>query len=126
MSVSQINTHGVKPATASDVSVGNRPVATGAAQAPAAPVEMPGKAVQATASIPKAEQIKAAVVHINKIVQTLSSDLKFTVDEETGIPVVKVMDTKTQDVIRQIPSEEILSIAQALDRLQGLIIHQKA
>lgn len=126
MPVSQINASGVSPATAPDVPVGNRPVATEAAQAPAAPVEMPVKAVQATVSIPRAEQVKTAVEHINKFVQTMSSDLKFTVDEETGIQVVKVVDTKTKDVIRQIPSEETLAIAQALDKLQGLIIHQKA
>ncbi|MCL4469609.1 MAG: flagellar protein FlaG [Sulfuricella sp.] len=126
MSVSQINASGVSPAKAPDVPVGNRRVATEIAQAPAAPVEMPVKAVQATVSIPKAEQVKTAVEHINKFVQTMSSDLKFTVDEETGIQVVKVVDTKTKDVIRQIPSEEILAIAQALDKLQGLIIHQKA
>lgn len=125
MSVSQINANGFSPPAAADASTGNRP-AVAATQAPAAPVEMPGKAVQATASIPKAEQVKTAVEHINKLVQTLSSDLKFTVDEETGVPVVKVVDTKTKDVIRQIPSEEILAIAQALDRLQGLILHQKA
>jgi flagellar protein FlaG len=56
----------------------------------------------------------------------MSSDLKFTVDEETGIQVVKVVDTETKDVIRQFPAEEVLAIAQALDKLQGLIIHQKA
>ncbi len=126
MSVSQINAGGFSPPAAADTPAGNRPAVAATAQAPAAPVEMPGKAVQATASIPKAEQVKAAVEHINKFVQTLSSDLKFTVDEETGIPVVKVVDTKTKDVIRQIPSEETLAIAQALDRLQGLILHQKA
>lgn len=125
MSVSQINANGFSHATAVGVSVGSRP-SIAAAQAPSAPVEMPGKAVQATASIPRAEQVKAAVEHVNKFVQTLSNDLKFTVDEETGIQVVKVVDTKTKDVIRQFPSEEILAIAQALDKLQGLIIHQKA
>lgn len=123
MSVSQINTNGFSPATTSDISVGNRPVVTVVAQAP---VVMPGKAVQATALIPESEQVNTAVEHINKFVQTMTSDLKFTVDEETGIQVVKVVDTKTKDVIRQIPSEEILAIAQALDQLQGLIIHQKA
>lgn len=126
MSVSQINTNGFSPATTSDISVGNRPVVTVVAQAPVAPVVMPGKAVQATALIPESEQVNTAVEHINKFVQTMTSDLKFTVDEETGIQVVKVVDTKTKDVIRQMPSEEILAIAQALDQLQGLIIHQKA
>ena len=125
MSLSQVNANGFSHATAVGVSVGGRP-SVAAIQAPSAPVEMPGKAVQATASIPRAEQVKAAVEHVNKFVQTLSNDLKFTVDEETGIQVVKVVDTKTKDVIRQFPSEEILAIAQALDKLQGLIIHQKA
>lgn len=125
MSVSQINANGFGHATASGAPVGNRQSAA-VAQTPSVPVEMPSKAVQASASIPKPEQVKAAVEHINKFVQTLSSDLKFTVDEETGIQVVKVVDTKTKDVIRQFPSEEILAIAQALDKLQGLIIHQKA
>lgn len=123
MSVSQINTNGFGSAIASDISGGNRPVVSVVAQAP---VVMPGKAVQATALIPESEQVKSAVEHINKFVQTMSSDLKFTVDEETGIQVVKVVDTKTKDVIRQMPTEEILAIAQALDQLQGLIINQKA
>lgn len=125
MSVSQVNANGFSHATAAGAPVGNRP-SVAAAQAPSAPVEMPARAVQATATIPRAEQVKAAVEHVNKFVQTLSNDLKFTVDEDTGIQVVKVVDTKTKDVIRQFPSEEILAIAQALDKLQGLIIHQKA
>ena len=32
----------------------------------------------------------------------------------------------TNEVIRQIPSEEMLEIAKALDRLQGLLVKQKA
>lgn len=48
------------------------------------------------------------------------------VDDETGIHVVKVMDINTQEVIRQYPSEEILSLAKSLDKLQGLLIRQKA
>jgi flagellar protein FlaG len=40
--------------------------------------------------------------------------------------VVKVIDRETQDVIRQIPSQEMLDLAQALDKLQGLLIKQKA
>ena len=125
MSVSPINANGFSPPVAADASTGNRP-AVAATQTLAAPVELPGKAVQATASIPKAEQVKAAVEHINKFVQAFSNDVTFAVDEDTGIQVVKVVDTKTKDVIRQFPSEEILAIAKALDQLQGLIINQKA
>lgn len=56
----------------------------------------------------------------------MSSDLKFTVDESSGVSVVKVVDRATQELIRQIPSEEMLTIAKALDRLQGLLVRQQA
>lgn len=71
-------------------------------------------------------QVKQVVEHINQAMQSLSSNLNFSVDKDTGITVVKVMDTETNQLIRQIPSDEILSIAKAIDTLQGLIIRQKA
>jgi len=40
--------------------------------------------------------------------------------------VVKVVDLETKEVIRQIPSPEVLEIAKAVDQLQGLLIRQKA
>ena len=40
--------------------------------------------------------------------------------------IVKVMDNATKEVIRQIPSVEMLAIAKALDKIQGLLIKQKA
>lgn len=48
------------------------------------------------------------------------------VDRDTGIQVIKVVDTKTDEVIRQIPSEEIIELAKTLDKLHGLLIHQTA
>lgn len=71
-------------------------------------------------------QVKQVVERINQAIQSLSSNLNFSVDKDTGITVVKVMDTETNQLIRQIPGDEILSIAKAIDTLQGLIIRQKA
>jgi flagellar protein FlaG len=56
----------------------------------------------------------------------VASDIQFSIDEDTDTTVVKIVDRNTQEVIRQIPSEEMLEIAKALDRLQGLLIRQKA
>lgn len=63
---------------------------------------------------------------VQKFVQPIANNLEFSIDDDTGKTVVKVMDTATKEVIRQIPSEEILEIARALDRLQGLFLRQKA
>lgn len=61
----------------------------------------------------------------NEAIQGLRSDLKFTVDEETGINVVKFIDVNTKEVIRQIPAQEMLEIAKRLDELQGLLIKER-
>lgn len=74
----------------------------------------------------KKDDIDQALKKINEFVQARASDVQFSLDEETGIRVVKVLDRSTKEVIRQIPSEEMLHIAQALDKLQGLLIRQKA
>lgn len=82
-------------------------------------------AESAQTSVSSREQLENAVKAVQKFVQPLASNLQFTVDEETGIRVVKVVDAATKEVIRQMPSEEILQIAKALDRLQGLLFQQK-
>jgi len=93
---------------------------------PAAQLELPVQAVKPAAEAPDVDQVKQATERINKTIQTLSRNLEFTVDEESQENVVKVVDKDTGEVIRQMPSEETLRIANALDQLQGLIIKQKA
>lgn len=55
-----------------------------------------------------------AVRGLNEHVQTVQRELQFTVDKDSGHTVIKVMDMETQEVIRQIPSEEALSVARQL------------
>jgi flagellar protein FlaG len=40
--------------------------------------------------------------------------------------VVKVIDTETKQVLRQLPSEESLEIAKNLNSMKGLLINSKA
>lgn len=70
--------------------------------------------------------IRNAVEKVKEFVSPVASDIQFSIDEDTGTTVVKIIDRTTDEVIRQIPSEEMLDIAKALDRLQGLLIKQKA
>lgn len=70
--------------------------------------------------------LRDAVQRANETVQVLRSNLQFTVDETTGIDVVKFIDIKTKEVIRQIPSEEMLALARRLDEIKGLLIKEKA
>ena len=91
----------------------------------AAPVENTAQ-VQQPGSIPYSGQVKEAIENINKAVQTMAQDLEFSIDEDSDRTIVKIIDNQTKEVIRQVPSKEILEIAKALDKVQGLLIKQKA
>lgn len=69
--------------------------------------------------------LKSAIDAANEFVKPINSAVQFSMDKESGSTVVKVMDTATKEVIRQIPSEEMLAIAKALNQFQGLLIKQK-
>ena len=72
------------------------------------------------------QQLEVAVKAVQEFTRPMAGNLEFSLDEETGKTIVKVVDSTTKELIRQIPSEEMLDIARALDRLQGLLVRQKA
>jgi flagellar protein FlaG len=83
-------------------------------------------AVQQAATPPSMDQVKQAVDEINKSAQYNSRGLEFSVDDESERTIVKVIDKQTKDVIRQIPSEEALAIAQSLDQAIGNFVKNQA
>lgn len=95
------------------------------AAAKPAPVET-AAAVQQAAPAPSAAEIAQAVRNINRAMQEQSQDLEFTIDDDSHRTVVKIIDQKTKEVLRQMPSVEALQIAKALDQMKGLLIHQQA
>lgn len=83
-------------------------------------------AVTQAAKSPSLSEVNKAVSEINKMVQSSSQNLEFSVDSDAEELVVKVIDQQTKEVLRQIPSVEALEIAKSLDKLQGLLIKQEA
>ena len=72
------------------------------------------------------EQIKQAVQKIQGAVDNLAHNLRFSIDEDTGKTIIKVVDTHTDEVIRQFPTEQAIEIARTLDKVQGLLFNDKA
>jgi flagellar protein FlaG len=66
-----------------------------------------------------ADKIKAAVDELSSFAKASSRQLAFSVDESSDRPVVKVTDTESGKVIRQIPSEEVLKLSERLRDLQS-------
>lgn len=75
---------------------------------------------------PSRQQLDEAVQAISDFVSSVNNSLQFSVDDTTGKTIVKVIDSNTQEVVKQIPSEEMLVIAKALDGIKGLLVQQKA
>lgn len=88
-------------------------------------------------------QISHATAELGINFYNLNSNLQFSLDEESGELIVKVLDTQTKEIIRQIPTEQALALAQFFrdlkankvsmpdgqggghSLLEGLLIHVK-
>ncbi|WP_245740900.1 flagellar protein FlaG [Ectothiorhodospira marina] len=73
-----------------------------------------------------ADQIEDAVQRINEFFQVVQRDLQFTVDDSTGRTVVKVFDSQSEELIRQLPPDELLAVAEYMDEVRGMLVKDKA
>ncbi|MBL8481799.1 MAG: flagellar protein FlaG [Rhodocyclaceae bacterium] len=72
------------------------------------------------------EDLEAAVDQLRKQVEPLAQNLLLAIDRETGRTIVKLVDTATNKVLRQIPSEQILDLIHSVGKAQGKLIQGKA
>lgn len=93
---------------------------------PATPVDSTVAAFAQNNQRSEPGDVTKAVKALNEFTAMVAQDVRFTLDEESGKTIVKVVDTATQEVLRQFPSAEALSIARSIDKLQGLLIRDKA
>jgi flagellar protein FlaG len=68
------------------------------------------------------EELDEAVSQLNDFVQNVQRDLQFEVDNDLGQTIVKVVDQQTQKVIRQIPDEVALRLAENLQQDEPLTL----
>jgi len=95
--------------------------------APAAPVQVERQAFAASgnsapaaaAQKQSAQDIAQATRDISDYIQTVSRSLQISVDQDLGATIIKVLDSETDEIVRQIPAEEILQIARFLSEQQS-------
>ena len=84
-----------------------------------------------TYDAPSADSLSKAVRQLNDSFKQEGQNLyaTFEKDKVTGINVVKIVDNKTNETINQIPSKEIVALAQFLEQpqdMRGKLIHDTA
>lgn len=85
-----------------------------------------GKVTPSEEQAVTAESLGEAVSSIKDFVQSIRRDLNFDLDDSSGKMVVKVTDRSTGEVVRQIPTEEALRLAENLEEARSLLFKAQA
>ena len=76
------------------------------------------------------ENLQKVVEKLNEHVQKIQRDLQFSVDDASGRTIVRVINSETEEVVRQIPSEEVLRISRNIEEqladVTGLLFETSA
>jgi len=83
-------------------------------------------AEQTDASPVSVSELADAVSRISDHIQVVRRNLQFDLDKDSGQTVVRVIDAQTDEVVRQIPSEDVLKLAKHLEEVSGLLFKAEA
>ena len=72
------------------------------------------------------ENLSAAIGMLNKQMESSKRGLGFSYDESKKTAVVKVTDANTGEVVRQIPTEQVLKMAHQIDQYKGMLYNKIA
>ncbi len=67
------------------------------------------------------ERLEDSVSQLKDLVQSVQRDLQFSIDDFSGRTVITVLDSKTEEIIRQIPSDEVLALAKNIASMKGVL-----
>lgn len=70
------------------------------------------------------EQLEKVAQQLQEFMGGMNRTLQFQVDEDSGRDVIKILDKTSGDVIKQYPSEEVLSLVSKLSESAGILIDQ--
>jgi len=75
---------------------------------------------------PTREELDKAVNDMRSSAQSMRRKLEFSVDQESGITVVKVLNSDNGELIRQIPSEVVVKLAEDFKESSHVLLSEKA
>jgi flagellar protein FlaG len=81
---------------------------------------------QAGNNVVSKEEADEIVESLYELTEMLQTSITFKVDKETNSVVIKVIDKKNDEVIRQIPNEEILKLRKKMNEMTGILLSEKA
>jgi flagellar protein FlaG len=71
------------------------------------------------------ELVKKTIAEMNTEFELKNYSIRFSIDDKLKEIVVKIVDTKTDEVIRQIPPDEVLRLRAHLEEMVGILLEDK-
>ncbi len=70
-------------------------------------------------------KLEEKIEDMNKITETLEENLSFKLHDETDRIMVQVVNVKTQEIVKEMPPEEMLDLSAKIHKMVGLLIDEK-
>lgn len=71
------------------------------------------------------EEVRDSVKDVNEIVKKVKEGLSFQIHEDTEELMVQVVDKNTDEVIKELPPEEMLDLKARIQEMVGILIDEK-
>jgi flagellar protein FlaG len=97
------------------------PVGSGSPEAAGKDAAAGGRTLPPDPPQPPVVDVERAVERLNELMSSAQRSLRFRVDANSGRTVITVINETTQEIVRQIPSEEVLAVSRSLEDLGSLI-----
>ncbi|MGH7184591.1 MAG: flagellar protein FlaG [Nitrospiraceae bacterium] len=75
---------------------------------------------------PTRDQVEQAAARVNEVLRGTTSRLEFEIDPDLNKVVIKILNGESGEIIRQIPSQELLDLAKDLDGPMGVLLREHA
>jgi len=91
-----------------------------------------GSNANATAAAPKVdeqlstEKTHALAAELNKALEQVEGSYSVSVDDDTGMMVVRITDTETGDIVKQVPPQQVLDVSVSVEKIVGLLVDDQA
>ena len=82
--------------------------------------------IQGGMDAPSIAELTGTLDQLNGYMEETHRGLRFSIDDDSGRTIVRVVDTETEEVIRQIPSEDMLALIRHFNEVTGNLFNEVA
>ena len=88
----------------------------------AAPAPAPAPIAGGEIGVAKTE---ALVKDLNSALEKVDGDYSVSVDNETGMVVVRITNTETGELVKQVPAQQLLDVSMNVEKIIGLLVNDQ-